>query len=878
MFVFCQRLLVGRLGSSASEPPVGQRWGLAWLDPSHPTPGPSIDRALAFVIGIASALLMLSATAVAAPHSDDSRFIDGLRQRRLFRLAEDYCNGRLAEDQLSEVERTDTVIELIRCCAAHAANSPPREREPQWQRARQTAADFLRENPKNPRLVLVAVQDALTLLARGSLLRQEAEVLPESAATTETARVVLREATRSLEKIDGDLSREIPLRHRRSAVSGELSAEELIALRLHVQFYQAQSLRNRALCYAADSDDRVAMLTQAVDVLRQALTQIASEDSLADHIRIDLAACYRSLGDFAGAEQALSPVLRGEPEPEIHLDAMAEAARTELDRQRPQQALTLLDQNDESAGRSSAEFDFARLQTYIALWRAAQTDENQEQADIWRKRSVAMVGRIEQMQGPYWGRRADLLLVHSIGGSAGSADVEVLARTADNMYRTGQLDEAVSAYDKAANAAMRSGDEQHAFAFRYKAALVEHTRKNYERASVKFRDLGRELPEHQKASDAHLLAAWNAAQLARAEPSALALYGDILVEHLTVWPESRSSHTARLWLGRLREGQREMESAVGAYQGVPRGAQEYDEALHGAARCWTNQLDAALSAQQPRQELAEAAAGFFEGQLADLLSNPSQAWAPLDRFCAEQAARIRLRYTESGFARSELVLRAALDASPPPDGDWQTSAVSLLVVALAGQAAKHKEAEQMLLRLGNDSPQQLLAISSAVAEIGGSASEPSKRNLANLQLAVVEKLARGRTDFDDVTRQTLDRVRAESLLLAGRRAEGLQAYAQLTRDYPDSGRLQEAYAALLLAEGDQSSLTEALNRWRRVTARSRPQSERWYRAKYSVALALYRLGKKADAASRIQYLLATPPGLEGTAWKDKFTALLERCE
>jgi tetratricopeptide (TPR) repeat protein len=752
------------------------------------------------------------------------------------------------------------------------------ERESQWQRARQTAADFLRENPKNPRLVLVTVQDALTMLARGSLLRQESEVLPESAATFETAKTVLREATRSFEQIDGELSREIPLRHRRSAVPGDLSAEELIALQHHVRFYQAKSLKNLALCYPADSDDRIAMLSQAVEVLRQALTQIAVEDPLANSIRIDLAACYRPLGDFAGAQQALDTVLRGEPEPQVRLAAVAEAARIQLERQRPQQALTLFDQVNELAGSESAEFDFARLETYIALWRSARTDEDQEQADNWRKRSVAMVGRIEQIHGPYWGRRADLLLVHSIGGSAGSADVEVLARTADNMYRTGQLDEAVSAYDKAAEAALRTGGDQRAFELRYKAALVEHTRKNFERASVKLRNLGRELPKHEKASDAHLLAAWNAAQMARTEPSALAFYGDILAEHLANWPESRSSQTARLWLGRLREGQRDWESAVGAYQGVPRGVQEYDQALHGAARCWTSRLEAASSAQQPCQALAETAATFFEGQLADLLSNPSQAWTPLDRFCAEQAARIRLRYSDSGFAQSESVLRAALNASPSPEPDWQTSAVSLLVVALAGQDGKHEQAEQTLLRLGSESPQQLLAISSALAAIGESASESSKRNLANLQLTVAEKLAAGRPGFDAATLQTFDRVRAESLLLAGRRAEALEAYAQLTKDYPDSGQLQEAYAQLLLDEGGRPSLEQALDQWRRVAARSRPQSERWYRAKYSVALALYRLGKKADAASRIRYLLTTPPGLDDIAWKDKFTTLLDQCQ
>ncbi len=45
--VLCQTLILGWLGSNASEPPVRKRWGLAPLDPSHLTLILMLDKALA---------------------------------------------------------------------------------------------------------------------------------------------------------------------------------------------------------------------------------------------------------------------------------------------------------------------------------------------------------------------------------------------------------------------------------------------------------------------------------------------------------------------------------------------------------------------------------------------------------------------------------------------------------------------------------------------------------------------------------------------------------------------------------------------------------------------------------------------------------------
>jgi hypothetical protein len=552
--------------------------------------------------------------------------------------------------------------------------------------------------------------------------------------------------------------------------------------------------------------------------------------------------------------------------------------RLELARKRLERAVQQIQAGRGVQKPASAQFDMACLEASLAMWSQLRSQGDQVRADGWRDQSVDLVQRIEQLHGPYWGRRADRLLVTAVGGSSDAGNVELLTRTADNLYRTGQLDEAISAYDKAAEA---SDDVQQAFELRYKAALIEHSRRNHRAAAEKLRRLSLNVPEHDRAADVHLLAAWNAAQDVKTDRAAVSRYEAILAEHLANWPARPTADSARLWLGRLQESRGQLEAAAATYQAISRNARHDEEALHAAARCLSGQLEQlqdTSGAEDDSGELARSAAQYFERQIRGLLQNGRQSWTPLDRFCAEQAARFWLQANPPRASEAEAVLTAALAGEPAPDTQWKTTAQSLLVVALAGQPGKRNQAEQMLQESGEAAPQQLLEILSAVATISRSASAASRQELAALQLAVTGRMAEHQSELDRDTRRLLDAIRAESLLLADRRAEALDAYRQLAEDHPADGSVQEAYGDLLLSIGDAASLREALQQWRWIAARSRPHEDRWYRAKHAVVAALIALGQNREAADRVRYLLEVPPGVQDAAWKAKFEKLLERCE
>ncbi len=823
-------------------------------------------------------LTVLLAWPAAGAESEDARFADGLRQRRLFPLAEAFCRDRLADAQLGDADRVDLVIQLVRCYAAHAAQAIPADRDPLWQAARQAAADFLRDHAASPRQILVRVQDALTVAARGELLRLEAELLSESGSALDDAKSAFREAGRLLEQGDEELTREIPQRHRQAPRAEELSAEELATLQHHVRYQRSRVQLGLALCYGPDSDDRIAMLTQAVDTLQQPLTQLAAGDPLADRLRIQLAGCYRLLGNFAAAAQTLREVQPSAGPADAALEARAETARLELARGRPQQALDVLGQGREIGGRVSPELDFAHVEMYLALWRAAHEQSDASQAENWQTKAVAMVKLIEQTHGPAWGRRSDLLLVHAIGGIRGGADLDVLVRTGDNLYRKGQADQAIATYEKAATVAAASGQTGQTFQLRYKAALVDQNRQRYGSASEKLRALGGGLRAEPKAAEVHLLAAWNAAQEARQNEAALDVYEKILNEHLAFWPQGKTSDAARLWLGRLRERRHQWSAAAEVYQGIGRESEQADEALTAAVRCWEKQLNELRAGQQSPEPTALEVAGRMAARVERLVADPSQTWTSQDRFCAESAARFLVQFTSRGGPQAESLLVAALSGKPPPEPAWRATAESLLVLALAAQEGKRAEAERVLRQLGSLPAKEVAEVIANLSAFAESASSAGQRETASLRLAALDVLGGRKSQLDAAVQSRLERWRAESLALAGRRADALEAYGVLAGRAPDDAQLQATYAELLLSDSDSKSWTRALEHWRRIAARARPQSELWYRAKFSTVLALKKLGQKQEAADRIRYIQATTPALATTPWGQKFADLLRDCQ
>jgi len=828
------------------------------------------------VLLAALGLLLAVGTILAGPSSDE-RLLSGLRERRLFSLAEKYCRDQLAHSELAIGRRSELVSELARTLAAHAVETVGDERQQLFVEADRAIEEFRREYPKHPRLLLVRMQGALGALARGELERQEAELSAAGGPQADSARAALRTAIAQLKQLNVETSSELLRRNRAARLeAGQLTAAELMSLESNIRYELARAYRNQALCYPAGSADRINALTQAAELLGP-LALLTRDDALAWPSRGDEVVCLRLLENFAAAERRLSDWAKDSPPAAVQARLVAETMRLLLARGRVEAALELVDLPVEQAGYGAADLDYARLEVMIAAWQKAHRAANAARAAELEQLAARQVRAIEKSHGAYWTRRAETLLAASIASAPGAENVEALRRLADSYFRGGRVDDALAAYDRAAALARSQQKLDVAFDLGFKAATIEHERGRRTQAVARYRDLAIALPSQLKAAEAHQLAIYNAAQLAAAgDAAAVDRYEKLLQEHLERWPKAKSAGKVYWWLGTLEEHRRDWPKAVAAYKGVPADDPQFEAAIIAAGRCYQAWIAGLRGKTQPHEELASEAAQYFE-RLILVDGKPPRKWSPPAHAAALAAGRIWLGEVSWGAARAEAVLTAALDGSAEAPAEWKASVRALLVTALAGQG-RLKDAASMLEQISAGSPDDLLDMLDGLSRTAAARSPKLRHELAELQLAAAALLKPRRAQLGEKAQRRLGRIEAAALTDSGRATEALALLERLAKQYPRDGQVQEDLAALLAASDEQDTLRLALKKWRDIEQKSQPGSARWFRANLALAQTHLKHKSKPDARTIIKLVQSAHPDFGGPELREKFLKLLAECE
>jgi hypothetical protein len=805
----------------------------------------------------------------------ETHFLQQLRRLQLFPEAERYTREQLARADLPATAQVEFTLEQMRTLAMHALASSGEARESLWMQARLVAKDFSNKQPSHPRLVLIRVQDALTLQALGDQQRREAESLSDAAPLLTLASGTLRAAEKSLADIAQQLAKEIPQRRNQPVKEGELSVEELTRLKLQVEWQLAKTSWSRAFCYVAESRDRKALLLSTLESLETAVARINANDELTGQLRILQMACLRELKRYDEALQVWQ-WLDSDVQPlAIRREAFAEALRTQAMLPEAATALKWLEdaKYQPLLQTRDPELELAKLELVLRLARLAAEQKQTAELSKWQKAATQLAGNMERMHGHYWGRRADQLLAALAGGSAAAANasVELLARQADANYLQRKYDEAAQLYEQAAQAAHTAGQADREFDLRYKSALLAQERKQYDIAAARLDRLAIAFKDHAQAAEAHLVACWNKAQQAREQPAVAPSYAAMLEEHVTRWPNAASAAQAQLWLGNWRQSQAEFAPAFTAYAAVPRESPHFLAAITGAANCARGELKRLLESNQNVEAAARQYLEYFQLNLPEAKAT---TLGPAERVAILVSAELFVQALPGGCSSAEKMLTVALQKLPVDDAEWETQAKAWYVITLAGQANRAEEAVKQL-QANASSPQQLLTMLDRLSTIATRSSATQRAAIATVQVAVLDKLEQNTASLTASQKIELRTVRAQALALIGNRAGALAAYEQLAKDDARNGAIQEAYAELLTAGKDAASAEAALGKWRQIAAKSAPRQERWYKAKYNVAALLIRLEKKPDAATLVQFLLETPPGIEDAQWKARFEKLWE---
>jgi tetratricopeptide (TPR) repeat protein len=800
----------------------------------------------------------------------ESRLIEGLRERRLFDLAERHCQKMLALPGLEPGQLADFTIELIKTRTARALLAEPENRDSQWIAAIETGNQFLQLDPDHPRQFLLRVQIALCHLAYGRLLRQElaADMVAEPAR--DKALVELRAARRQLNTIQREITRTIPDRRHRSLKPDELSSEQLMALNRNIQLQLAVVDLNRAQLYP--SDDRINR-NEALNQVITSVTSVQRETSQGQPLwwesQLLEIECRRLLGDFDQAANLLKKLNGTFETGDMPQSLLEQQLKLSAETGNQDAAVEAL-RSCMAISNREPSLDLARLIAVVAL--ANQTTANEKQE--WLKQASQLTRLMEQQHGSYWGRRAELLLIHSSGARTTiksnenqgptTTELDLMIRLADQAMRKKRYADAVKAYDSAAETARQLADADRMFRLGVRASQALEKQGLHREAAERLIRLANRNPSLNLAAAAHLRGCWNWAQTIEDDSDRQIQFGEILEQHLTRWPESTTVNQARIWMaGQLQENQR-WKAAFNQYAAISPTSPLFADALRRAVHCAEQWMQTAL-----------------EREKADVVANVTdqleQVWrsAGSDTNSASAALLALAEFGLENGSIPEIQLVGPLQqliANPGESASTKSRARVWLLICLSRDPANSVRVDQLISEIG-DQAELLKQAERGLASMGQEQSGENRVLLNRLRLKIAEKALD--TGLTEAARSRWLFTQADALAEVGRWDDAISMLTQLEQQKPAEVAIKLRLARLVSRQADTGT---ALARWRRLAIRLKPHSEAWFEAKYNIAKLMVQSGEKKEAQKLLEYIRATPPGWNKSSLRSEFEQLLRQCQ
>ncbi|MCH2181006.1 MAG: hypothetical protein MK108_03290 [Mariniblastus sp.] len=794
------------------------------------------------------------------------RVVEGLRQRRMFELAKQLVQTELSDPEIDPTQQVQLQLALIRTLVAEAVATPLAERPVLWQQVTQTIDDFRLANGDHPRQILIDVQQALAHQTRGNLLVQEIAAEMGGATEKDQALVELRNASREIKQVLAKVDRLIPEQRGRQLKDHELSVDQLLNLRRNMRFQEARTNLIKAQLYEPDDRlNRLDTLNLVSDRIDEVLNQSNPDQPLWWQAQINQAKCYTLLGNSAAADSLLRELpLKQLPASQASqlLEQKIEVAITSGQTDRMSRLLGEIQQ----ANTTDPNLQLSILRLYMQL---AKTAQDAPARGKWQQTAAGLTRSIETTNGPYWGRRAELVLIGPSGvvpPSTGNGsqpgmntDASILIRMGDQAVRKNNLQDAARAYAKAASEAEQKGDGEQSLLASVRLSQVHEKTGDHEAAHDVLITSSLKHAGLPIASAAHLRGCWNWAQFAKQDPSRSAQFISLLQQNLTTWPDAVTADQARLWIAGYFQAESDWPKAITAYLAIQPQSVKAVEACRQLAYCYSRFRDTHKGKDPETGSLAR--------QVIDHFTTNGEP----PRIAILLLAEVGLT---SGQLTSEQVT-ALLTPFIEQSGDKQLAAKQQAqawrVAALALQGKTSDLARSALADLPNQ-PALLQLCGTALQRSEAFAAPGQQTNLAELKRILADK---GLSAVNEPAARTYWQLeQARALQQLGQEDEAIKLLEQLAREKPKSQEIQLRLGRSLAQTAPGSEAT--LRQWRRIAAQVKPRSDAWFEAKLQVATALSAAGENGKALDMLNYMKAIPPGWQPSRWKAEFDQLLRQ--
>ncbi|MDR1960200.1 MAG: tetratricopeptide repeat protein [Planctomycetaceae bacterium] len=791
----------------------------------------------------------------------EADFLTGLQNLGFYETAEFYCKRKIRQPTAPQ-QKAGYARELLRILTSQLLTVPPQSRTAVHAKIQEVSRPWETAEITNPYQPLLTLQRLLSELQYAEILRLESEF---TAASTDTAKEILRHAEETAERNIRSLQEKV-------RTADAQTVQQYLSLSRHFQLRQGTILMNLALCHPEMSAERVDLLQQAAGVLDK-LIGISTEDPAFWSAWLDGIQANRFLGDTKKSAAILQKLLEKNPPQEILLRAKAESVLLALADGDAKEALTRI----ENAGVSpnvSPHFELARLQTYLELWK------EKSQPELRQNQILEQTQSLENVFGPYWGHRSQLLLSHFDDFLSG--DSRLAEQRGDAAFRAGQTAEAIRLYDQAAESAKKENPAE-AFRLGKKSGLLVHklclqaqesqaeNLISLEQETLRrFQELAARFSDNPEAETVDLWSIFHAGKLVEHKTLDISEYVKLLERHFLTWPQSPHAEKLRLDTALLLENRKEYQEAIRFLAPIPNRSPLAKTALETAKRCFSGKNSENSEDVQTNRE----AAMWFFGRIADSQGNLTAVWNDADAECLLEAVQFQFRAKD--YSGAEKLLKTAIQNHTVAADTWKAAAESLLACSLAGQG-RLEEAVRNLTKIQQIEPGIVLAAIDNLEKMTPLESQKTQKTLTMMQIQLIDTLDSQKANLSSEQIQELERLRAVGLAKIGQIRESVHLFQALLKKYPDNMKIFVSLGQVLLEQPEEeTALNNATRIWQTIESRTAPQSELWWDSKEAMLRILLKRGKRQEAAKALELLEILYPDMGGMQRKAKLREIMKK--
>ena len=836
------------------------------------------------VLGIGIAICLAGVTPVVAIDDPAREYLRGLRERRLFSVAESYCLRELDDPELSAADRVELTVELSRTMADHAAWRSGQEQTELWERALSIVSDELQREPESPRREMLLLQAAAVPAEQAELLAWQTRISPYDAALQSRAVATLQTAVRGLSEVETQLAARQRTARMPSAAeraAGALTPADIRLLSQEARLRMA-SLSVELGRLLPPGIDRTAALHDAETRLSALLRESLPDqfDWEAQLLRVQNT---RLRGELDQAESLADAILRDQPAAPVRTRAVAELVRIELARDRPDLALQRLLAEQEQQRVLPDELRCLNVESLLAARDAALSRDDPMLADDL----LAEAARIADESGGPWGARSRALVTVAREGAQYGPEATASLLAGRAAYQNGDREAAARHYAEAAAAVRDAGRLDAAPELLFTRASILLEAGDFEQAAGEFLAVADDPNAAARAAKAHLLHAYCLGKLweERATQARREAYSAALEAHRQRFAADPTFIDATWMLAAFEEARQQWTRALELYVAIPTDHARGPAARARVAALYEQVLQRLREIGQPPDQWEDLAVAQLTEYL-DTMPLPPARLSALDADVALRLARILLNHREPDYSSADALLDRVIGSSQTAareaevngstaDPVWaalQNVATQLRIVSLAGQD-RLSDALAILDSLPQSDPKVLLGVLNGLSEMAAGIRPERKRALGELQLKAAETLDAQRDQLDPADARLLDHCLAQAFSAVGRPNDAIAVYEQLLADAPRDKQLLRKAAELLSESSQRTAWETAKTYWRRLEALEQPGSKAWLSARLQVAATCLKLGQTEECRKLLSVTRVLYPELGGPELKAEFDAL-----